>query len=72
MKGEFKMNDEILCPFCEKAITIFIGDKCGSEPNGYHSINHTCDSGLFIEWFEEGHDTTDTIRAISQRGRSNV
>ncbi|MCK5612755.1 hypothetical protein KAR91_63365 [Candidatus Pacearchaeota archaeon] len=61
------MNDEIPCPFCGEEISIFIGDKCGSETNGYVSVNHLCDSGLSIEWFEEGQDTENAIKAISSR-----
>ena len=61
--------EKIDCPFCGKKIRISVGDKCGSEPNGCVMINHTCDSGLFIEWFESGQDKTDAIKAISCRSK---
>lgn len=57
------MRDRLDCPFCGRQIVITIGDKCGKEPNGYTGINHYCDSGLSIEYFEEGQDY-DTARNV--------
>ena len=55
------------CPFCGDDISVFIGMECGSEPNGYVSVNHVCSNGLVIEWFEEGQDTEDVRRALTMR-----
>ena len=64
--GEIK---EVPCPFCGKIIEPYIGDKCGSEPKGSVSVHHTCESGLFIEWFEEVQDIKEVIRALQCRAK---
>jgi len=55
-----------LCPFCGEEINIFIGDPCGSEVNGYTSINHVCDSGLSIGYFEHGQDYEKAEKALTK------
>jgi len=64
---EKEKNDNLFkCPFCGEEIDIFIGDPCGSETNGYTSINHFCDSGLSIEYFEHGRDYDKAKKALSK------
>jgi hypothetical protein len=56
------------CPFCGEDITVYIGRKCGNEPNGSVSINHTCDSGLSVEWYEsDSQDPKEAIEALRLR-----
>lgn len=60
------MPEELLkeCPFCGEEISIFIGNKCGSEPDGCIVIYHTCPSGLTIEWQENGDSNDNKQNAI--------
>jgi hypothetical protein len=55
------------CPFCGKGFSVFVGGPCGSEQDGYVSVNHNCDSGLDIEYFEHGQDVEKAIAALSKR-----
>lgn len=62
-----RLSEGLACPFCGKGFSVFMGCGCGSEPDGYVSINHNCDSGLDIEYFEQGQDVDKAIAAISKR-----
>jgi hypothetical protein len=62
-----RLCEGLACPFCGEGFSVFVGAKCGSEQNGCVSINHNCDSGLDIEYFEHGQDVEKAIAALSQR-----
>ena len=68
-----KKNQMIGCPFCGKKPTLFICDEGegDSYPNGYISLSHTCDSKLYIEWFELGNTQQQIDKIINIWNKRN-
>ena len=50
------IDEKYECPFCGEEIRIWVGGKESGHTEGFININHFCDTGLNIEYFEEGND----------------
>ena len=59
------MSDkQYFCPYCGDEIFIQIWAPGGKEPKGATVINHYCESGLSIEFFEHGQDREKAEKAL--------